>query len=54
MSKSEIFKCVCIAVVLYAAVSSIVFRFYNPCLTETELFLRLWDAITWSSHRWCK
>lgn len=38
----------CLAVVaLYAMVSSAVYRFRHPEMTETQLFLHLGDAMRW-------
>jgi len=36
-------------VVLYVAISAMRYRCLHPEMTETQLFLRLWDAIRWTA-----
>jgi hypothetical protein len=47
MKPSEIFKAALIGVLLYAAVSGIVFRFRHPWMTETELIIHTMDSVLW-------
>lgn len=40
-------------IALYVMTSGMVYRFRNPCLTETQLFLKIPQAILFSSERQC-
>lgn len=36
-----------VAVAVYIVVAMSVFRLRHPDMSETQLFLHLWDAMTW-------
>ena len=36
-----------VAVALYAGVAGMVYRLRHPWMTETQILLHAWDALTW-------